>query len=442
MKRFFILVNCLFFIVFLLLSEIPEGYYDSAKGKTGYKLKTTLYHIVKDHTDIGYKKLFDAYKTTDTRPGNIVWDMYSDIPGGTPPYIYYHRKKTCGNYKKESDCYNREHSLPQSWFKKKRPMKSDLFHVYPSDGYVNHARGSWPYGEVSDPAWTSKNRSKLGRCSFPGYPGIVFEPIDEYKGDFARTYFYMATRYENKIAKWKKGTAKKVLDGSKERVFKEWVVKLFLKWHKNDPVSQKEINRNDAVYELQKNRNPFIDHPEYVGMIWGDETGTGGTEVSILSETFETCPEDWVIYSVSGSKDWECNKNGYVEINAYKGMEVCNDWLVTPALNLDKYSDEVLTFETWTKYSDNFYPPVRVKYSFNYNGSGNPNEADWTDITVTVAAENSQTLTSSGKISLSNIEGSSVYIAFQYRSSGTGPGSSSLWKLDNVSIKGKTESDN
>lgn len=137
MKRFFILVNCLFFIVFLLLSEIPEGYYDSAKGKTGYELKTTLYHIIKDHTDIGYKKLFDAYKTTDTKPGNIVWDMYSDIPGGTPPYIYYHKKKTCGNYKKESDCYNREHSLPQSWFKRKRPMKSDLFHVWTSSGKIS-----------------------------------------------------------------------------------------------------------------------------------------------------------------------------------------------------------------------------------------------------------------------------------------------------------------
>jgi endonuclease I len=275
MRRFFILVSYLFFIVFILLSEIPEGYYDKAKGKTGYKLKTTLYHIIKNHTDIGYKKLFDAYKTTDTRPGNIVWDMYSDIPGSTPPYIYYHRKKTCGNYKKESDCYNREHSMPQSWFKKRHPMKSDLFHVYPTDGYVNHVRGSWPYGEVSNPAWTSKNGSKLGLCSFPGYSGTVFEPIDEYKGDFARTYFYLATRYENKIARWKRGTAKKVLDGSKEQVFKEWVIKLFLKWHQNDPVSQKETNRNDAVYELQKNRNPFIDHPEYVGKIWGDETETG-----------------------------------------------------------------------------------------------------------------------------------------------------------------------
>ncbi|MGM9868327.1 MAG: endonuclease [Sodaliphilus sp.] len=169
---------------------------------------------------------------------------------------------------------NREHAFPQSWFKEASPMKSDIFHVYPTDGYVNNQRSSYPYGEceggtrITNGSYYGKGR--LGYCTASGYSGKVWEPDDEYKGDFARTYFYMATRYNDKIASWQgNGTAGEVLDGTSYPVYKEWYLNLMLKWHRQDPVSEKELKRNNAVYDLQNNRNPFIDHPELVEYIWG-----------------------------------------------------------------------------------------------------------------------------------------------------------------------------
>ncbi|MEN7551808.1 endonuclease [Rapidithrix thailandica] len=252
----------------------PDNYYQSAEGKSGYALKTALYQIVSSNTEqLSYGDLWDAYTTTDRQKDNpnLVWDMYSYNPDGAPAYTYTFITDQCGQFSGEGSCYNREHSFPKSWFGGKvYPMYTDLIQVVPSDGYVNTRRNNYPYGEVSTANWTSTNGAKLGPNATGGYSGTVFEPIDEYKGDFARIYFYMATRYENKIASWEKNTnhSDAVLDGTSNHVFENWQLALLLKWHQQDPVSPKEQNRNEAVYQLQKNRNPFVDHPEYVSSIW------------------------------------------------------------------------------------------------------------------------------------------------------------------------------
>ena len=227
-----------------------------------------LHHIIKDHTALSYSALWGAMYYTDRKSNGEVWDMYSDRPGSTPAYTYTFFDDQCGNYSGEGSCYNREHSFPKSWFSDASPMYTDIFHLYPTDGYVNGQRGNLPFGEVSNPTWTSTNGSKKGPCSYPGYSGTVFEPIDEYKGDFARTYFYMATRYYDQMYSW----SNVVNNGTRHPAFEEWVVNLLLEWHTNDPVSEKEINRNNVIYEsYQHNRNPFIDHPEYASLIWSDE---------------------------------------------------------------------------------------------------------------------------------------------------------------------------
>lgn len=255
------------FSYFSASAQIPSGYYNSATG-TGATLKTQLYNIIKNHTTISYDALLTAYQTTDDKPNGKVWDMYSDIPGGTPPYEFTFGN-TCGNYTGEGVCYNREHSFPKSWFGDIPPMNSDIFHIYPTDGKVNGQRNNYPYGKVNSPTWTSLNGSKLGPSASPGYTGVVFEPIDSFKGDFARTYFYMATRYENLIAGWQ-STADFVLDGTSFPCFDQWFLNVLLAWNALDPVSQKEIDRNNTIYtNFQHNRNPFIDHPEYVNAIWG-----------------------------------------------------------------------------------------------------------------------------------------------------------------------------
>ena len=264
---------------FLLLSlhistvfaQIPAGYYDPAIGKTGETLQIALYDIIKGHTVVSYTPgVWNAFYTTDVKADGKVWDMYSDIPGGTPPYEYTLGTSQCGNASTEGDCYSREHSFPKSWFNDVSPMNVDLFHIYPVDQYVNLMHSNNPYGAVTSPTWTSLNGSKKGPCTTPGYTGTVFEPRNEYKGDFARTYFYMATRYENVIATWPAYDAQgaTVMNGTSYPAYKTWYVDMLIAWHTADPVSDKETARNNAVYAIQHNRNPFIDHPEYVAAVW------------------------------------------------------------------------------------------------------------------------------------------------------------------------------
>jgi len=264
--------------VFSVPGQIPPGYYDPAAGTSGEALQIALYNIIKGHTVLSYTPgVWNAFYSTDVKANGKVWDMYSDVPGGTPPYEYTPGSNQCGTGGGgvEGDCYSREHSFPKSWFNDVSPMNTDLFHIYPTDQYVNNHRSNYPYGAVASPDWTSLNGSKVGPCSTSGYTGTVFEPIDAYKGDFARTYFYMATRYENVIATWAandpNGAA--VLNGTAYPAYQAWFLDLLIQWHQQDPVSAKEIARNDSVYKLQHNRNPFIDHPEYVTLIWPYSSG-------------------------------------------------------------------------------------------------------------------------------------------------------------------------
>ena len=262
--RNYFLVIILLFGQFLTYAQ-PDGYYDDANGLSGAALKTALYGIIDNHTAKFYDDLWTAFQTTDDNASGKVWDMYSNC---TFTFV----TNQCGNYSNECDCYNREHSFPKSWFGGEvSPMYTDLFHVVPTDGKVNGIRSNYPFGETDSPSTTTGNGSMLGPCSVSGYSGTVFEPIDEYKGDFARNYFYMATRYENVIAGWyiNSTEADVVLMNNSFPVYETWFLNMLGEWHENDPVSTKETDRNNAVYAIQNNRNPFIDHPEYVYEIWG-----------------------------------------------------------------------------------------------------------------------------------------------------------------------------
>lgn len=266
-----------FSIIFCILLAIrtvyalpqPAGYYNPATGLTGTQLQQTLHDIIDDHTVLSYTPgIWDAVKSTDRRDDGYVWDMYSDNPAGTNPYNYTFGTDQCGNYGQEGDCYNREHSFPRSWFNDNSPMDTDLNHIFPTDGYVNGKRANYPFGETDSPSWTSQNGSRLGASSVSGFSGTVFEPIDEYKGDFARAHLYMAVRYYGEDSSWD------YTDMTDKSQPKEWALAMLLRWHADDPVSQKETNRNNEVFKLQANRNPFIDDPGFADKIWGSGTGS------------------------------------------------------------------------------------------------------------------------------------------------------------------------
>ena len=245
----------------------PTNYYATAFGRSGMDLRRTLQEIISVARINDYDSLHAYYLDSDARSDGTVWDMYSDNPNGQPPYVY--RFETCeqaGTYRIEGDVYNREHSWPKSWFNSLSPMYTDIFHIYPTDGEVNGNRGNYPFGEITWPAIVSLNGSKTGPCSAPGYTGTVFEPIDAYKGDFARTYFYMSTRYYGLDSGWQTNAAVKGAE------LNPWALEMLLRWHEDDPVSRKELVRNEAAYLAQGNRNPFVDYPEWAHDIWGYAT--------------------------------------------------------------------------------------------------------------------------------------------------------------------------
>jgi len=275
MNKFLLLSVQLFFSI-SLLAQIPAGYYSAAEGKTEAALKTQLASIISaNYDDNGYDGLYNIYKTSDNLPNGKVWDMYSLKSDGTANYYFTHVSDKCGSYSGEGSCYNREHTFCDSWLGEASPQRSDAHHLIPTDGYVNNRRSNFPHGKVASATWTSSNGSKLGSSDpSTGYSGTVFEPIDEFKGDFARMYFYVATRYESKIAGWENnGSANDILAGNTYPAFEIWFYTLMLQWSNQDPVSPKEITRNNVIYTYQNNRNPYIDYPDLANYIWGNKKG-------------------------------------------------------------------------------------------------------------------------------------------------------------------------
>jgi len=292
----------LLLVVTAAIAQIPSGYYATSTG-TGYTLKTQLYNIIKGHTDPGYAGLYTTYQTSDRdyyyeNDGTIL-DMYSEKPTGTDPYSYgAGTTQRCGTYSVEGDCYNREHIIPQSTFNSAAPMVSDAHFITPTDGKVNGQRSNYPHGPVTSPTWTSLNGSKLGASTLSGYTGPIFEPINDFKGDIARMYFYFATRYENTVA----GYSYAMFNNSSNQVFTTAFLNLLISWHNQDPVSAREIARNNAIYAIQKNRNPYIDHPEYVQAVWNPTADTQApTAPANLVSTTKTTNS--ISLSWSGSTD-------------------------------------------------------------------------------------------------------------------------------------------
>jgi len=251
-------------------ADAPSGYYSSLNGKSDAELKTAIYSLIHNFTLISsYSALPSYFEKTDVYPdSHRWWDMYSDIPFYAPSFRGL----------------NREHSFPKSWWGGNTSVSAyvDLNHLYPSEMNANTAKSNYPLGEVD----MSKASFDNGVCYVgPGLRGQgggaakVFEPNDEYKGDFARTYFYMVTCYQDLTWKYTY-----MLEQNTYPTLSPWAVSLLMKWHREDPVSQKELDRNEAVYDIQGNRNPFIDMPELAEYLWGTKKGDKFTPGGVIVE--------------------------------------------------------------------------------------------------------------------------------------------------------------
>lgn len=247
----------------LICAQIPAGYYYQAHGKTGAELKTALHNIIKEASMLKYGSgegaTWEVFFYTDQNPDGSVFDMYSNETR------YF-------NGFNGIDGMHIEHSLPNSWWGGiKNNAYKDLYHLYPADATMNMSKSNNPLGEVSGTPIRDNGLSKMGKNGFGNtYTGNCFEPADIYKGDFARSYFYIATAYEDYASLWNSP----MMQNNTWPVWQSWALQLLMEWNKNDLKSTREEERAEAVYKIQGNRNPFIDYPDLVDYIWGDKTST------------------------------------------------------------------------------------------------------------------------------------------------------------------------
>lgn len=343
-------------------ADIPNGYYYNAVGKHDEELMSSLEGIIYDHTTLGYNELWDCYPSTDMGDDGYYIDMYSTCK-------YNQFSNHVGTASFVGQGLNREHSFPKSWFGGEvYPMYTDLMMIIPTDGYVNQRRSNYPYGVCNGSdviVYTNEELGvtmlgKLGKSTYNGYTDKVFEPDDEYKGDFARIYFYMVTCYKSEVSSWP-GCDMLDYTNNQYKAFSDWSMQMLLEWHRADPVSPKELNRNEGVYLKQGNRNPFIDHPELAEYIWGtkqNEEWTGGytpidpivKEVPVMLSVDETAVEsnafraDWTSggdvssYTLKVNRQQESGavllmSENFSKINAY------SDGYNDIGESLDEYTD-------------------------------------------------------------------------------------------------------
>ncbi|WP_407058279.1 endonuclease I family protein [Tigheibacillus jepli] len=237
-----------------------SGYYADAYGKTGASLKASLHHIIKQQRVLSYSQVWDALKQTDEDPANPdnVILLYSGESRA---------KNASGG---QVGDWNREHVWAKSHgnFGTSKGPGTDLHHLRPTDVQVNSARGNKDF---------DNGGSDVKGCDGCKMTNVSWEPPNRVKGDVARMIFYMAVRYE---AEDKVDLELNEILGNGSAPYMGKLSTL-LEWNEQDPVDDVEMHRNDVIEELQGNRNPFIDHPEWADAIWEQEaTAANGYDVA------------------------------------------------------------------------------------------------------------------------------------------------------------------
>lgn len=256
----------------MVISVAPRAdYYPSINGLQDSLLKSTLGAIInrgpryrygsgRNHTWAGF-----FYTDRSAQEENLVLDMYSDNKR------YFNPEKPTASVAG----FDIEHMLPKSWWGRvENNAYCDLFHLVPGDASANRSKSNHAPGIPTDTTFWNGSFA-TGPDAVHGLQR-VFCPADEYKGDFARAYFYIACCYGDELT-WvsTEGSEPAVaMDNSSYLEFRPWLYELLLSWHRLDPVSEKEIKRAVEVNKIQGNRNPFIDYPELVEYIWGSKRGT------------------------------------------------------------------------------------------------------------------------------------------------------------------------
>ena len=416
-------------------AQIPNGYYDALKGKKGAELKTAVHNIIKNAKVLDYGSgkgsTWWGFYTTDNADGYVI-DRYSP------------EKRQFGGQGQAVSGMNIEHSFPKSWWGgTKTQAYKDLFNLMPSDSKANSTKSNYGMGVVTKDSYDN-GVIKVGSGS-NGFK--LWQPYPEWEGDFARGYMYMATCYQN--YSWEGEGLKSLVQGDYPTL-KKWASDLYIQWAKEDPVNELEVKRNNAVYAIQGNRNPFIDFPNLMEYIWGDSIDYAfDPATTVTSEKYNgggTGPNpgdsdnETTIYTANyKSTDGNCTiEQGDVNVwtrdvkYGWKGTAYVNSvkneaeaYLVTPELDLTAYKSATLQFAHAVNYAANPSEVLSVEVrcegeTTTLNGFTWPEGTKWDFI-------------ESGNIDLTAFAGKKINIAFHYTST---TAEACTWEIRDIAVTG------
>ncbi|MBR0202128.1 MAG: endonuclease [Bacteroidaceae bacterium] len=457
MKKIIFLAATLLNVFGLMAQSVNlANYYSSANGKKKAELKTALYNIIGSPDWQSYSSLWTHYYTTDRAADNQVIDRYSN----TKRYFSSNNGNQVGGM-------NKEHGIPQSWWGGGTNRQgSDLHHVMPSDSEANSRKSNYGMGIVTNVNWQNGS-IKVGTGTAGSSSISLWEPADEWKGDFARAYFYIVTCYEELNLAQSEGA--RSMQNNTYPKLQPWASQLYLQWAKEDPVSDLERARNEAVYQIQGNRNPFVDYQNLAEYIWGDSVDyafnvNGGNnieptptpptpqpveldsiDVIFADFTAQTAADyGFALLDINGepSAIWTNNKAYGMVANAYNAADKSGDeWLISPAIDLTGMQGATLEFSHATGYNSSNDPSqmFQVLVSTDYEPSSAPQTATWQSLIVAwpdIVNSGYTKYASSGEISLDQFAGQAIHIAFNYRANSS---RCWAWEIKGVNVKALPE---
>lgn len=412
-------------------AEIPLGYYSSLDGKCGAELKNAIHALVTDATMLSY----------GSGDGHTWWGFYetdyAEVDGERQVVDRYSNEiHTFGSRGASVGGMNIEHSFPKSWWGgTANNAYKDLFNLMPCEKSINSSKSNYGMGVVTN-ATTDNGCTKVGQ----GDQGFkVWEPADKWKGDFARGYMYMATAYQDFT--WT-GQALNSLTQGDYPTLKEWASTLYIKWAKQDAVDEIETTRNDAVYAIQGNRNPYVDFPNLMEYVWGDSVSTplnirttvkaGGSSAdgpaTLYDETF--LGNDGGCVASGSSRVWTVTDNyGWKGAGFIGGACTQTDAsLTTPEIDLSGCTKAEMTFSHAANQFKDAKPEVYCSVEIIVDGAA----PEALDIPKWPAGTN-WTFISSGKTDLNAYCGHKVKIVFHYTSDTSVAGT---WEIKSLKVTG------
>ena len=430
------------------VAQIPNGYYDSLKGKKGAELKNAVHDIIKDANVLNYgsgsgSTWWGFWLTDRTSDGKFI-DRYS-------PESEWVKSSSQGAV---GSGMNIEHSFPKSWWGgSKNQAYCDLYNLMPCESKTNSSKSNYVMGKVSGTPSFDNGATKIGNSD---WGCKVWEPADEWKGDFARGYMYMATCYQT-LSWTSAGTD--ILSNGSYPTLKSQASKLYIQWAKADMPNQLEITRNNKVSEIQGNRNPFVDFPNLMDYIWGDSIdyafdptktvcsdnykgdtpdtpdtpGTG--TVAAYDFTQGECgfaienndnPLSVEVWQQTSKYGWKAT--AYVSGTNY-AADAC---LVSPEIDLTGYASAKMALSQAVNYikTDN----ISDRLSVEVRCDGNTTVLSG----FTWPSGDSWTFTESGDISLDEFAGKKIQVAFRYTSTAS---IASTWEIKTMTVSGTKATD-